>query len=322
MSGAKRPTGAKASAAAGKAKAGIFSRLREALRRARGEDEGVRDFIGIVEIDTGDPGFGVVVLRDHVAVLMAVDGTDYAYGSADLQQQIYESWQRAMVNAELSFECFVDFRPIAPTLPGGIVDTLRRTAEATYAREAQIDADIGTRTEADPWREGRMATMLREISEGAIEASIGAPVCSLRQYVVLRIATGMVERVPDPDDPDSGRSMYYPYRKGWKVWESPEFRYLSPDGRARWLVDRAKAIEKLRDEAMRFVNDADRVPGFNPRPVGALEMTQLVHLLWNGEGAYGDWLTDQAEIDRLRSADVIAARRGGSRDDGFEEGVK
>lgn len=321
MSGARQP-GAAASKAAGKATAGLFARLKDALRRARGEDEGVRDFIGIVEIDTGDPGFGVMVLRDHVAVLMAVDGTDYAYGSADLQQQIYESWQRAIVNAELSFECFIDFRPIAPTLPGGIVDTLRRTAEATYAREAQIDADIGTRSEPDPWREGRMATMLREISEGAIDASLGAPLCSLRQYVVLRLATGMVERVPDPDDPDSGRSMYYPYKKGWKVWESPEFRYLSPDGRARWLMDRAKAIEKLRDEAMRFVNDAGRVPGLNPRPVGALEMTQLIHLLWNGESAYGDWITEQTELDRLRSADVMAARRGGAREAEFEEGVK
>jgi hypothetical protein len=274
------------------------SRLRRWWRTARGEDETMRDFLGVVEFDTSDPNFPVLVLRDHVVCLMVASGTDYMYAPDALRRSIYEGWGRLLTNAELSLQAFVDVRPLRHDLPGGIVEVTRQMIADIEEREHEIAATTKTKIAEDPWREERVESFVNAVADGALEEAFGRPLLELRQLVAVRMATGAVERVPDPDDKKA--PMYYPRRRSWKVWEQPEFRYLGPGGRTAWIADRERAVAYLREAAGRIVNDAAPISRFRLRPATAIEVTQLLHLLWNGEAAQAEWIGDFAEMDSYR----------------------
>lgn len=262
---------------------GILGRLQGMLPRS--EEEDVHDFLGVVEIDT-DPAMGVLVMPDVVTAVLVCSGSDYGYASIEEKQAIVSSWEQVLNSARLSIQIFADRRPYVWDLPGALLDTTERQV---------VDAPEGS------WRRERFERWRDAILSGELERRF--PVAELRQYMIIRYPVGNAEVIRVPGEP----SMYVPPRRGLKFWESiPTIFGNRTNGLDEWRARRNEAIRGLSGEITRIENDVRRVPGMTLERVSGLELVQLLHLLWRGEAAYDEWISDTDRLEEIRRGEAIA----------------
>jgi hypothetical protein len=254
-------------------------RERIASFRLRRREETVRDFLGVVEIET-DPKMGVLVLPDHVATLLRVSGTDYAYASESLREDIVNGWATTLNSARLSLQIWIDRRPAVWDLPGGFLDTMR----------TQVKADL-----RGEWQERRLKRWEEALMRGELN---NFPVMETRSYIIVRYAMGTAEsRKTDRSE----APMYLPPRRSLRFWEKLPTAFGDPErGLPEWRRRRADAIRALTAESNRLINDSGSVPGLSLARVGGLEMTQTLQLAWNGGSAYDEWVGTEEALVRLR----------------------
>jgi hypothetical protein len=257
--------------------------LRERLSAfgLRRREETVRDFLGVVEIET-DPKMGVLVLPDHVATLLRVSGTDYAYAPEGLREDIVTGWANALNSARMSLQIWIDRRPAVWDLPGGFLDTMR----------TQVKADL-----RGDWQERRLKRWEEALMRGELD---NFPVMETRSYIVLRYAMGSAE---SRKTERSESPMYLPPRRSIRFWEKIPTAFGDPErGLPEWRRRRAEAIRGLATEANRLMNDVSAVPGLSLTRVGGLELAQTLQLAWNGNAAYDEWVGTEEALARLRRA--------------------
>ena len=248
------------------------------LRRRRPEED-IHDFLGVVELDT-EPGMGVLVLPEHVAAVLEVSGTDYAYADPALRSEIVEGWASVLNSAGISLQVFILRRPMLWTAPGGFLDLMRR----------QVEADLHS-----DWQTRRLQRMEDAILRGELD---GYPAMELRQYAVLRHAVGTLEnrRIGNGE-----ASMYIPPNRA-RFWDKPATLFGQGEtGLAEWRKRREEAIGALSLVVERFLRDLPAVPGMSAKPLGGLELAQLLHLLWREEDALDEWIGDDETLAAIRS---------------------
>jgi hypothetical protein len=247
----------------------------------RRREETVRDFLGVVEIET-DPKMGVLVLPDHVATLLRVSGTDYAYASESLREDIVNGWANTLNSARMSLQIWIDRRPAVWDLPGGLLDTMR----------TQVKADL-----RGEWQERRLKRWEEALMRGELDSF---PVMETRSYLVVRYAMGSAEsRKTDRSE----SPMYIPPRRSIRFWEKIPTAFGDPEkGLPEWRHRRAEAIRGLAAETNRLMNDIGAVPGLSLARVGGLELAQTLQLAWNASGAYDEWIGTEEALARLRRA--------------------
>jgi hypothetical protein len=259
---------------------GLLGGLRSRLRPP---EEAVRDFLGVVELDT-DSLMGVLVLPEHVTAILRVSGTDYSYVDGEGRREIVARWADLLNSAGISVQVFIDRRPLIWDLPGGFLDTMRREVEADLRGE---------------WQHRRYQKMEEAILRGELDSF---PAMELSQYVVLRYGLGTAE------NHRLGRegSMYIPPRHGIRFWERPKTLFGGEEGLAAWRSRRDEAIRQLAEAVDRFLRNVGTVPGLSAEPCSGLEVAQLLHLLWRGERALDEWLIDEAALGAIRSGATSA----------------
>lgn len=263
----------------------LLERARRLLPK-RSEEEDVHDFLGVVEVDL-DPRLGVLVLPDHVAAVLRVSGTSFAYASAEQRTSIIEAWQNLLNNARLSLQIFIDRRPYNWELPGNLLDQMRHQME-----------------DSDPsdWQRRRLQRWSESMSNREFERMF--PVTDLRQYLIISYAIGEAEWVRLPNEPP----IHVPPNKGWRFWEKVPTAFGDRrHGLDTWRRKRNEAIRGLHLEIGRLENDTRSIPGLRLERASGLEVVQLLHLLWRSDSAYDEWIGDEARLNHLRQGDALDA---------------
>jgi hypothetical protein len=280
----------------------LLARLR---RRVNGGEQDVHDFLGLVQLDAQ---LNVLVLPDHVATLLRLSGTDYLHLPEAEQMAIIERWRDTLNNAQMSIQLVVDRRPLRWDRRGGFLDLLRaQIEEARLDRDGKPDADHA-------WRMARFERQAAALLGGELEA-IGMYPPELRMYAVIRYA------FPDSESflRLSGEApVFLPSPREWRFWERIEPQFGGAAGAARWRERRLAAARALSGEVQRFLAYADRIPGLDIVPASALEMSQLLHLLWLDDKAYDEWLSSEEELEEVIIGDIAVADALDSLDDDGE----
>lgn len=254
-------------------------RLRDFLRLRR-EEEDVHDFLGVVMID---PRYNVIVMPDHVAAVLRVSGTDYLY-SQSVRDRILDAWRDLLNKGGISVQGFLDRRPIKWDLEGGHLDQIK----------AQVDAYS---TDPESWEQRRLGRYREALLNAELESGQHLAVSELSQYVVIRLAMGVAELLIGDDE----RPMYLPPARGWRFWEQISVTFRGRRGRDLWKRQAEAASRALIEEVHRFMALAAEVPGFSIERCDALEIAQLLQVLWNDEEAYepGVWVRDRAMLRNI-----------------------
>lgn len=261
----------------------IIERIRNAIILRRPPEEDIHDFLGVVEIDL-NPRMGVLVLPDHVAAVLKVSGTDYAYTSSDERAAILDRWESTLNTARLSIQIFVDRRPYEWGAPGAFLDELERQVEDSNPSD---------------WQRHRLKRWQDAILSGELERRF--PVADLRHYMVVRYAMGRAESIRNPGEPP----MYVPPNRSWRFWETVTTAFGDKRrGLDVWRNRRNEAIRGLHAEVTRLENDARNIPGFRLERLSGLELVQLLHLLWRGRDAYDEWIDSEERLEQIRRGDV------------------
>jgi hypothetical protein len=230
----------------------------------------VHDFLGVVYYD---PALRVLVLPEHVATLLRVAGTDYLYAPAT-RAGIVNGWIELLNGSGLSVQAFFHRRPINWEVAGGHLDIIKR----------QVDE---ANSAPDSW-ERRRFELYREALTGPDTL---ANVNDIYQYVVVRLAIGATEAVREPGE---GTTMYLPPKTGWRFWERAATIFGGPEGQGAWEAKAQKAARELNTEVQTFMGRAHSIPDFSVERASALEVVQLLHLLFMEDEAYapGSWVRD------------------------------
>jgi len=257
-----------------------------ALRTGGGEED-VHDFVGIVQLDAG---LGILVLPEHVAAVIEVSGTDYAYAPAARSAQVLAAWRDALADADCSVQVFIHRRPINWDLPGGYLEAIERQV---------ADAATRARPEDVRWMRRRLELHRQAVLRGEWDRQTPTrSVADLRQYIVIRRASGKTE----VSQREGETPMYLPPRRGFRALiSSVTTRFGGTGGLAEWRRAREREAAALADEVERFMADLSRVPKLEARRLSGLEIAQLLHLLLRDEAAYDEWIDDEAEMLEIAS---------------------
>jgi hypothetical protein len=256
----------------------IQSRIRDFLHLGRVKED-PHDFLGVVMID---PRYNVLVLADHVAAILRVSGTDYLY-APELRERIVERWRDLLNKGGISVQAFIDRRPIVWDLEGGHLDQIA----------AQVDAYT---TDKDSWEQQKFARYREAILNHELESQ-RLPIAELRQYVIIRLPMGIAESLVG----DDSRPVYLPPSGGWRFWEQLPTLFRGRAGRDEWKRQAEAASRALSEEVRRFLAWANDIEGFRVTRAGAMEMTQLLHLLWLEDVAFepGVWVGNPEMFRRI-----------------------
>lgn len=258
--------------------------LLDLLTGARTVEEGLHDFLGVVEIDQVGR-LGILVLPEHVAALVRVSGTDYASGSTELKEDIVDAWATVLNNAGVSVQLFVHRAPIVWDLPGGFLDLMRE----------QVEADLHS-----DWQVTRYERMEAALLAGELD---NWPVMEQRTYAVLRHFIGASEMKTTGR---SGSPMYVPPRRSIRFWETPQSTFGDGDrGYAAWQEKRDAAAEALAQITDRFLRDLSLIPSMTADAAGRLEIAQLLHVLWRSDRSAQEWLASDADIERILGGESL-----------------
>lgn len=265
----------------------LLDRARKAIRFDR-DAEDVHDFLGVVEIDTA-PEMGVLVLPNHVACVLDATGTDFAHAPATVRDGVLDGWAAMLNSSRASIQVFLYRRPVAWSLPDGHLEHLRTQMENSSPSN---------------WQRERYARFEAAILAGELEELF--PVADLRYHLVVRVPLGGAEVAASGDD-----AMYKPPRRSWRFWEAlPSVLGGRRERLSGWRSRRNAAIRELAATVGRLQNDASGVPGLTLRPLTGLETTQLLHLLWQGDRALGEWIANDGELAALRRSAVDEIAEG------------
>lgn len=265
----------------------VLDRLKGLLGAAslRRPEEDVRDFIGVVELDT-DAGMGVIVMPEHCAAVVRLSGTDYAYASPEVREEIVSGWASALNSAGVSVQLFVNVRPMRWRLPGGFLDQMKTQTEADLKSE---------------WQRRRYERMEEAILRGELDIY---PALEVHQFAILRYGIGLSE---NKRFGSGEHAMYIPPRRGLRFWETPKTEFGSgEEGLRAWRARRDEAINALSLVVERFLRDVTAVPGMSASICTGLEISQLLHGLWRGEGALDEWITDETMLEAIRTGELSA----------------
>jgi hypothetical protein len=256
-----------------------LDRARDFLRLRR-EEEDVHDFLGVVMID---PRYNVIVMPDHVAAVLRVSGTDFLY-SQSVRDRVLDAWRDMLNKGGISVQAFVDRRPIKWDLEGGHLDQIK----------VQVDAYS---TDPESWEQGQLARYREALLNAELESGQRLAVSELAQYVVIRLAMGAAELLIGDDE----RPMYLPPARSWRFWEQIPVMFRGRRGRDLWKRQAEAASRALVEEVRRFMALASEVPGFSIERCDALEITQLIHVLWKEDAAYepGVWVRDRTMLRNI-----------------------
>ncbi len=243
------------------------------------EDRDVHDFLGIRYFD---PARNVMVLPEHVAALLRVSGTDFAYRPEE-RVGIIDGWANLLNGSGLDVQLFYHRRPINWSAPGGHLDGIK----------AQVDAAT---MDPDSWEQRRFKRYLEALTSGREEALLS--VNEIYQYVVIRFPLGVTEAVAGQENE---RAMYLPPKTGWRFWEQVSTLFGGPEGRAAWEQRATRASHKLNEEVNVFMGRASAINNFDVERATPLETIQILHLLWMEEEAYapGLWITDTKMMNEI-----------------------
>jgi len=233
-------------------------------RFSSGNAETVENFLGVVHLDDD-----VLVVGNHIVAILEVSGTNWFGTSDEGQKGIRNAYLELLNNSELSFQEIVDTRPINWELE--FLQGFREAARATAAA-------------GDDWAMDRFEKYERAISRWEIERKLERVVVSSRQYVAIPYYMG--------------RPTYYPPRRGWRFWQ----RVTDDFNRNNYRAALRRGRRQLADAAARYVSMSARM-NMSARRLGALEITQMLHLLWRNEEAYNEWISSEERMREIMLAE-------------------
>ena len=256
--------------------------VRSFLRLDREQGE-AHDFLGLVYFD---PARNVLVLPEHVAAILSVAGTDWAYRLTQ-REDIISGWANLLNGSGLSVQVFYHRRPIKWDEAGGHLDIIER-----QVNESTPDPDS--------WEHRRFARYKEAMLSGEDKALRG--INEVYQYVVIRFAMGATESVRQAGE----SAMYLPPKTGWRFWEQAATLFGGPEGRSAWESKANAAAHKLNEEIRVFTARAENIPDFYVERATPLETIQLLHLLWIEDNAYnpGLWVRDGKMMNQIVSGEV------------------
>jgi len=229
-----------------------------------GDAETVEDFLGVVHLDDD-----VLVVGHHIVALLEVSGTNWFGASDEGQKGIRNAYLELLNNSELSFQEIVDTRGI--------------NWELEYLKGFREQA-MATAAAGDDWAMDRFEKYERAISRFEIERKLERIVVTRRQYVAIPYYMG--------------RPTYYPPRRSWRIWQ----RVTNEFNRNNYRTALRRGRRQLADAANRYTAMSARM-NMTSRRLTALEITQLLHLLWRSEEAYDEWIGSEEQMRDIMMAE-------------------